>query len=195
MDVEFKGTPTQLSAIIEMNLEAFVAGVGPEHTDTDESPEAALYRQYREMSPADLAAAFEGLSTQFGKNILVVHEGMKFNIEVGTPAIPAIGDVELIRFSRIPVTAKIPESINHVQVGWSAMMGQLIVRAANGGDGGYAAILAGGQLSTPLSIVGTTQNGVWVKFKDFARSAFGLSLLLLGALGILITGFVMRRKS
>lgn len=195
MDVEFKEAPTQLFAVIEMNLEAFVAGIGPEHSDTNDSPEAALYRQYRKLPPDELAAAFEPLAAQFADNISVVTDGMTFPTSIEPPAIPAVGDVEEVRFSRINITANIPEGVLDVQVGWSAMMGQIIVRTADGKNGGYAAMLSGGQLSAPLSVAGSANEGIRDRIISFLGTSIGIALISVFACGISLGGFWLWKRS
>ena len=172
MTVEFKDTPTRLSGEIEMNLEAFIVGIGPEHDDTDDSPEAALYKQYRDMSPAELTAAFDALSQQFSNSIFIEHEGERLPVQVSNPAVPAVGDVQEARLSRVTVVTDVPPGVSALQVGWAAGLGQLIVRTAGGGDDGYAAILSGGELSASLSITGTTQQSFWATLVDFIGTGF-----------------------
>ena len=44
---------------VAANLEALLAGVGPQHSDTDQSPSAAQYNELRALPPGVLRTRFE----------------------------------------------------------------------------------------------------------------------------------------
>ena len=48
------------SITISLNLEAILSGIGAEHEDTDDSPNAERYNQLRELSSQDLNSQFQG---------------------------------------------------------------------------------------------------------------------------------------
>ena len=61
-DLAFGGE--RVSVAIALNLEAAIAGIGAEHDDTDDAPEAAAYASLREADPTTLRAAFDGFSAR-----------------------------------------------------------------------------------------------------------------------------------
>jgi len=152
MDVDFMDEPARLDAFVELNLEAFVAGVSPEHENTNDSPEAAFYNLYRKMAPEDLARAFEEQRGDFEAQIMLEIEGKTVPVMVTEIIIPEVGNLQLARASRLRLAADLPEGTQSVQIGWAAALGDIIVRTATGEEAGYAAVLKGGTLSDPINV-------------------------------------------
>ena len=57
--------PADYSITISLNLEAILSGIGAEHEDTDDSPNAERYNQLRELSSQDLNSQFQGFQQEF----------------------------------------------------------------------------------------------------------------------------------
>ena len=50
------------TAALQLNLEALLAGIGPEHEDTSQAPQAGVYNALRELPPDELRARFDELA-------------------------------------------------------------------------------------------------------------------------------------
>ena len=91
---------------IRLNLEAIIAKIGPEHSDTSESSNAEKYNILRSMSAVELHQEFERFKISFFNGI-----NFSSDIERLYPAlldikIPEVGDVELARLPEMGSSAR-----------------------------------------------------------------------------------------
>src|SRR5258706_15702586 len=70
---------------IVVNIEAVVAGIGAEHRDTDESPNAREYNRLRALPPAALRAEFDKHAALYLDGITLEFDGGRVR-----PAIAAL---------------------------------------------------------------------------------------------------------
>ena len=61
--------PDSLRAEISINREARIAGIGPEHEDTDDAPASGEYNRLRAMPAPKLEQVFQGFSSEFMKQL------------------------------------------------------------------------------------------------------------------------------
>jgi len=107
-----------VSVAIELNLEAAIAGIGADHDDTDDAPEAAAYDALRESDPAALRAAFDGFAPDFLSRLTLRGGGP---VSISEVTIPAVGDTDLSRETVVTVTA--PLIAEAVEFGWDESLG------------------------------------------------------------------------
>jgi hypothetical protein len=88
-----------VDVLVSLNLEAVMAGIGPDHKDSNDAPEAATYNGLRAL-PSDL------LERQFGRfaerwlnGVSVEVDGAKINLGVNGVTIPQVGDGSAARIS------------------------------------------------------------------------------------------------
>ena len=95
----FAMQPTgEYSITISLNLEAILSGIGAEHEDTDDSPNAERYNQLRELSSQDLNSQFQGFQQEFLDGVtLRFGDDIAESPAVGQLAITEVGDLELAR--------------------------------------------------------------------------------------------------
>jgi hypothetical protein len=170
MDVRFENGA--MLGEIEMNLEAYLAGIGTEHDDTNSSPQSTLYDAMRAMSPERLSGEFNVRADSFVNALSVNADGQTLPVEITSFAVPDKGDVKEARYSTVSIAAALPEGTQTVQIGWDAALGQLIVRTASLGEDGYAALLDNGALSDPIAISGPTNVGFWAVLMDYISIGF-----------------------
>ncbi len=83
---------------IRLNLELLIAGVDPQHADTDESAQAEEYERLRRMSPPLLSDAFGEFADALLAGITVRDSsGRRLAHEVTALDIPEVGNTELAR--------------------------------------------------------------------------------------------------
>ena len=154
----------QATITIALNLEAVVAGIGAEHDDTDDAPEAELYEQLRNGDPAALREAFEGQAQDFLSKLTLQSDGEPLSPTVTAIAIPPIGDTDISRESTLTLRAALPAGTNSVVFGWDKALGALILRAP-GKTEPYSAYLTDGMISDPIPVTGaetpSTLETVW----------------------------------
>ena len=156
-----------------VTLEALIAGVDPNLTDTSESGNAARYDALRALSPALLAKEFTGYEAQFLSAITATIDGQPLPAWTTALTIPDVGDISLLRDSTLIITGQIPAGAQELVFGWSENLGPLIVRVTTpAGKDGYSDYLQSGQLTDPISVVGVTpQSGLSV-FANYITIGF-----------------------
>lgn len=160
-----------LRAVIELNLETVIAGIGPEHEDTDDSPLAAIYNHLRGLDAAEIALEFDAIKARFAKQISLQSNGIAQPLTLSILEIPDIGDIETQRLSRISVVAPLPPGTTEMRFGWDAALGDIVVRTA-ADAGNYAAYLRNGQISDPIPVDGSASMGFWQSFRAYIPIGF-----------------------
>lgn len=142
---------TKLS--VRLNLEAVVAGVGWQHADTSESPNAAAYDRLRQASPDELAQKFAELLPQFLAHPLLQVDGDPVELRFDGVDIPPVGDVDLARDSTIRLSARLPEAAQAIVWGWPVDYGSSVVRIFSGGsDSAFSEWLQPGETSAAFQL-------------------------------------------
>lgn len=93
---------------LSMNLEAAIAGIGPDHDDTAESPAAPVYDRLRAMPPDALRTEFEAFAPTFIERLRLSFGDRPARLSVADVAIPPVGDTDLPRHSEVVLAAPLP---------------------------------------------------------------------------------------
>jgi hypothetical protein len=147
-----------------VTLEALIAEVDPNLSDTSVSQNAARYDALRQLEPNLLATEFTGYEAQFLAAITASIDGQPQPISTTTLNIPEVGDLDLVRDTTLTIAGTVPSGAQELTFGWSEKLGPLIVRVTTiEGEDGYSAYLQSGQKTDPISLVGVTpQSGLSV---------------------------------
>ncbi|MEQ9641045.1 MAG: HupE/UreJ family protein [Alphaproteobacteria bacterium] len=151
VDMSFDGQG-QVSIAVRLNLEATMAGIGPQHADTDDAPQASLYDALRRLAPADLRARFDAYASEFLAAMRLRADGTPLTATVDDVTILPVGDLDLARDSSVRLSAPLPPDAQAVTWGWDAALGPAIVRAKSEPDGpiGYTVYLKDGADTEPI---------------------------------------------
>lgn len=148
---------------IKLNLEAVIAEIGSEATNTQESPNAEKYDEFRQMGPDELSAAFDRAA--FAKRMKVLLDGNPGNAAVTAVDIPEIGDLALVRDSHITVTGALG-SAKELQLGWDEAYGEIIIRLMDESND-YNAYLTNGDVTDPILTKGATVISFWTNLANY----------------------------
>jgi len=156
----------QVTLGIALNLEAVITGIGPDHDDTDDAPQAALYEQLRAKDAEAVGAAFERFQPDFLSRLTLQVGETAVVPEITDVEIPAVGDTDLARESVVTLRAPLPAGAGAVVFGWDESLGALILRApGETAEAPYSAYLTEGKLSDPIPLTGaaarSTAQTVW----------------------------------
>lgn len=156
---------------IKLNLEAFVAKIDLENLkDTDETENSADYDRLRALEPAEMEAAFRTFWPEMRESLNIESQGRKIAAQLVSVTVPAVGNVDLPRASTIVLSAAGGEP---VRVGWARRYGSLILRQHGLPDEqAFTGILAGGELSPPITARGATRDGAWATFLSYIGIGF-----------------------
>ncbi len=168
------GGDGRLAARVRLNLEALLAGIGPEHGNTQDAPNAAQYDALRRLSPEELRARFERRREEIVSAIELRVDGERVPLLFEKVEIPPVGDVRLARVSAIVLAARLPLPAEAFTWRWPASYGDIVLRVApaEGREGKgaaghlYAGLVKGGEASPPVSLRELKPPSGW---KVFAR--------------------------
>lgn len=123
-----------VEANLQLNLEALLAGIGPEHEDTSQAPQAAEYDALRELPPEQLRERLEVFIPTFTRGIELRFDGRVVEPAVTAVAIPPVGDTGVERLTTIALTAGIPPGSSTFTWRYAPEFGESALRLA-GEDG------------------------------------------------------------
>ena len=98
----------QVTVQIQTNVEALLSGIGAEHENTDDAPQAEVYRELRELPAEQLSERFVTFAHEFSKGLSLKLSNRSVNWSLLSISVPEIGDTRLSRKSKIEYTAKVP---------------------------------------------------------------------------------------
>ena len=141
---------------LQGNFEAIIAGIGAEHDDTRDSPNAKVYEQLRALSPDQLEARLEEMGPSLTAGItLTADTGRTAAIALEAITVPPVGDPELARISTLMFTATLPAGAQRVSWQWKAAFGDSIIRVEDtAGAIVYSSYIKTGGSSDPFAITG-----------------------------------------
>jgi len=118
---------------IVVNIEAVIAGVSPEHRDTDESPNARDYNRLRALAPEALRAVFEKQAAHYLEGIDVQFDGAPVPPVLMGIEIPPAGDVALSRQTTVRLSGAAPAAATKLTFRYAARFGSCVLRVQEGG--------------------------------------------------------------
>ena len=112
----------------DTSLEALIAGIGAEHEDTDDAPNADVYNQLRALPAGELESRFKDFAGRWIGEIGMEFDGARADMNVGSVQIPAVGDLDVARESIVQLTGKIPEGADKFQWAYPEKFGSSVLR-------------------------------------------------------------------
>lgn len=150
--VTFAGDGTW-SAALQLNLEALLAGIGPEHEDTSQAPQAGAYNALRDLPPEALRAQFDAFAPRLLRGIVVRFDGQTVAPQLAAVAIPTVGDTGVERLTVITLGGRIPPRSKVFTWRYAPEFGESALRLAlPGGAIARADWLTAGRESAPFPL-------------------------------------------
>jgi hypothetical protein len=119
---------------VAVNIEALLAGIGPEHKNTNDAPEAKQYNQLRALSAADLRARFDAFAPRWLRDIGVSADGAKAPLQVIAVEVADVPDASLARISTIRLAGVIPAETKTFRWSYPAAFGSSVLRVKRAGS-------------------------------------------------------------
>ena len=146
---------------IVLNLEAIMANIEPEVSDTSESQNAPEYDRLRALPSDDLIDEFSGFRDSFLSKLNIQIDDRPVSVSITKLLVPEIGDLAFTRESVITLSGDIPANASKISWGWAREFGPSIIRvSADTDEDPYSAYLVEGQQSDPIPIEGKLSRGV-----------------------------------
>ncbi|MEJ2309853.1 MAG: HupE/UreJ family protein [Gammaproteobacteria bacterium] len=127
IDVTF-GEERDFSIGMEVNLEAVLAGIGPEHEETSASPRAGEYDRLRQMPPAELEAVFRAFLPRFLDGVELVFDDRRTGLAFEGVSIPEVGDTRLVRRSHLRFSGLYPADAASFRLAFGRAFGNAVLR-------------------------------------------------------------------
>jgi len=140
-------------ATIALNMEAILAGIGSQHEDTNDSPNAVTYNELRELPPAELRARINTFSAVLLNGINITLDGERTWPEFVAADVPDIGDTAVQRLTLIRLTGQTPVNAQQLIWAYAENFGSSAVRVGRAGEAVMqSAFLSPGEASEPFPI-------------------------------------------
>jgi HupE / UreJ protein len=114
------------------NMEAVVASVSPQHSDTDESPNAREYNRLRALPPDALRPVIEEIIPRYVADIELAFDGTRARPQLSAIEIPPVGDVVLSRQTMVRVVGALPPGTKTLVFGYAERLGSAVLRIREG---------------------------------------------------------------
>src|SRR5262249_3467170 len=135
---------------ISGNVEAMIAGVGPNVVDTNESPNAKRYDALRQDPPDTLQQRIREFATELVKGLAVEFDGQRATPELVSADIPEVGDINLARISVVHLRGTILPDAKEFRWAMSRELGDNVLRLKEAGRDEMASVwLKNGDWSDP----------------------------------------------
>jgi len=140
-------------AALQLNLEALLAGIGPEHEDTSQAPQAEVYDALRALPPAALGDRFDAAAPGLLEGIDLEFDGRRVPPGIVAVEIPAVGDLGVERLTTLRLAGAIPPGSAAFTWRYAPGYGESALRLATpGGEIVRADWLPAGQQSAPFGL-------------------------------------------
>lgn len=140
-------------ATIALNAEAVLTGIGPQHADTDDAPNAATYNTLRALPPAELRARIHAFEQNLLNGITISIDGRRSIPNVDAIDVPNVGNTAVQRLSTIRLTGRTPAAARQLVWSYSAEFGASAIRVGRAGEQTIqSAFLNPGEDSDPFLI-------------------------------------------
>jgi hypothetical protein len=126
--------PGRLQLELTGNLEALIAGIGPQHEDTSASDQAPEYDRLRALAPDNLRAAFEQFAPRLIEGIDLRIDGIRVPLTVRGVEIPDTGDLDLARISTLRFDATVDPDARMMTWRFDPAFGDSVIRLAKAGS-------------------------------------------------------------
>jgi hypothetical protein len=117
---------------VVVNMEAVVAGVSPQHRDTDESPNARDYNRLRALPPEALRKVIEADAARYIDGIELQFDGAPVRPELAGIEVPPVGDVALSRQTTMRLGGAAPAAAKTLTLSYAARFGSCVLRVREG---------------------------------------------------------------
>jgi len=120
--------PPAYTVDISGNVEAMLAGVGPNVADTSESPNAKRYDALRQDPPETLKARIREFAPDLVQGLAIEFDGHRATPEVVGADVPDVGDIKLARISVLHLRGTIPPGAKEFRWSMSRELGDNVLR-------------------------------------------------------------------
>ncbi len=162
------------STTLMVNLESLLAGIEPDHKNTEDSPNSAQYESLRSLSPDALKQEFADFKASFESSIFMqATDGTPIPVTAEIALIPAVGDTRIARDTELKLLMELPDNTQSFRWQWHQSLGDVILRVSSGEPTlDHAELIRRGDISDPVVIGTQTQESLGQVVLDYLQSGF-----------------------
>jgi len=127
LNIYEKNNITNASLTIRLNLEAIIAGVDINHTNTKDSKESDEYENLRNMSAVELTEKFNSKIKNIENRVYLKSANHNYNLVMTNINIPEIGNISIARDTIVDFKIKDLKEEN-LKFFWDKNLGSIILR-------------------------------------------------------------------
>lgn len=151
-----------VTASVETNLEAVIAGIGREHENTDDAPQVEVYRALRELPAAQLQARFREQADTFAEGLMLQAGDRSVSWKLVSVQADETGDTRLTRKSRVEYQAELPPGARQVVWSFAARYGDAVAHFVSAGQAEKKSYwLVNGEPSPPYPLNERVRPRLW----------------------------------
>ena len=158
---------------IQTSVETYLAGIGPDVTDTNDAPQAAEYDRYRAMSEQELMPVFKAFAPDLISGIQFQADGLDINLAEPNLTLTSEPDLELAREAVITFTGTLPTGSSSLGWQWDEQFGESALRVSTAtGEEIYTEYLQPGVPAGPFDITGAVKQSGFSIFANYIVIGF-----------------------
>lgn len=163
-----------IALTVKTNLEAFLAGIGAEHDDTDDAPTAAEYERLRALAPEALQAAGEAAAKPLTDALDLQVDGAPLDLALTTVAAEPVGDVSQARRTSLGFSGRAPSGAAAFVWRNESRFGDAAVRVRRDGEDTpyFGALVPAGAPSDAVGLDIDARQGMGAVFVNYVVSGF-----------------------
>ena len=156
-----------------INIEALLAGISPEHKDTNDAPEAQTYNAMRALPPDALRARFQEFAPRWLAGLTLDVDGSRAALNIREIAVPEMRDRAAARISTVRLTGKAAAPVQVVSWAYAREFGASILRIKRGDKPAIeAGWLKDGTSSGPITLVEAVPKTKLQQFITYLKLGF-----------------------
>lgn len=113
---------------IKANMEAILAEIGPEHQNTNDSPNAPLYNELRKLEPEEFEKRIRAFESKFIQGVQLLFGDSRSQPSITHVQIPTVGDIEKSRVTTVTLGGSIPKRASSFIWSYSAQYGNNVLK-------------------------------------------------------------------
>ncbi|HIO92837.1 MAG TPA: HupE/UreJ family protein [Leucothrix mucor] len=160
---------------IQLNVEALIAQINPQHQDTNEAENTNYYDTLRLLSSKNLARKFKLFENTLLQDISLQANDETLTLKVVELKIPDIGDTDLARNSSIILAGQLPPNTQNIKWHWNKKFGANVVRVNSPNNPDlYTTYLQNGKSSNTIVIANnsTKSQSIFEIFSNYLTIGF-----------------------
>lgn len=162
------------STTLMVNLESLIAGIEPEHENTDDSANSERYDALRRLSSAELTQEFSEFRNTLESFIRIyLDDDTLVPVTVDVDVIPPVGDTRIARDSLLSIEMALPPNVSSFRWQSDPGLGDVILRVGSGGTVlDHAELISRGGTSDPVVLGVPSEASLSRVLIDYVQSGF-----------------------